>query len=164
MAAPCGYAARIGDDVSGDWRMCSAEAVTSPSTGPLAGPGPGAAGFGGEGGCAMKPRGGAKNSTVNGTSPEMPDASNCDIGTVASCSFGAPQSPGHRSIVSFTVNVMSGVTPRLPSALPTTTALPAAVRSSSNGDGIAPTGQLASFLPMPPAMLPGISPMTLKFI
>src|SRR5574337_576318 len=45
---------------------------------------------------------GAENSTVYGTSPEIPVASNCESGTVANCSSGAPRSPGHKSMVSLT--------------------------------------------------------------
>ena len=53
-------------------------------------------------GIVNPPRKGAGNSTVKGMSPEIPVASNCDNGTVASCSSIVPQSPGHRSIVSLT--------------------------------------------------------------
>ena len=87
-----------------------------------------------------------------------------DIGTVAICSMAAPQSPGQRSMVSRTVKVMDGTIVKVPSGLRVTAALPAALRSSLNGEGCAPTGQLACELPIPPAILPGISPITLKFI
>ena len=69
-----------------------------------AGAGTGAgAGAGALGPAIMKGKVIAGKSTVKGTSPEMPVASQRDMGIVAIRSFAAPQSPGHRSTVSFTV-------------------------------------------------------------
>src|SRR4029077_14079682 len=81
---------------------------------------------------------GASNWTISGTSPVRPEASNLDSGTVATISAGDPQSPGHKSIVSFTMNLMSGTTVMLPVESWVSVALISASRESLKGDGVAP--------------------------
>ena len=82
MRVPRGYEPRIGAEVPGALRIRSRDAVMSPSIGPLGvgGADDGGVGAGGAVGCATTVRGGAMNVTMNGTSPETPLASNCDIG------------------------------------------------------------------------------------